>query len=204
MLLEHIVLALSWMFYGFLHSFLAATSVKTKIRLSLKSGFVYYRIFYNLISFAGLAALIWFQLRIESVWIYKPPFVILATGWLLAISGAVLMAVCVRKYFFSLSGLRSFFREAPGGKLMISGVHRYVRHPLYLGTFAFIWGLTLSYPAADMAIVAVIITVYTLIGIRFEEEKLVMEYGDDYRRYRQQVPMLIPRGAKHPKTTIDR
>ena len=31
-----------------------------------------------------------------------------------------------------------------------------------------------------------------LVGIRFEERSLLESFGDDYRRYQQQVPMLIP------------
>jgi protein-S-isoprenylcysteine O-methyltransferase Ste14 len=38
-----------------------------------------------------------------------------------------------------------------------------------------------------------IITVYTLLAIRLEEEKLVAEFGDQYRRYQRSVPKLIPR-----------
>jgi protein-S-isoprenylcysteine O-methyltransferase Ste14 len=36
-------------------------------------------------------------------------------------------------------------------------------------------------------------TVYTLIGIRFEERALRREHGESYRRYQRQVSMIIPR-----------
>jgi protein-S-isoprenylcysteine O-methyltransferase Ste14 len=68
-----------------------------------------------------------------------------------------------------------------------------VRHPLYLGTFLFIWGWFMVYPAVSFLICNSIITIYTLIALRFEERKLIREYGNDYIQYRKKVPSLIPR-----------
>ena len=93
----------------------------------------------------------------------------------------------------SLSGLRSLFQETVYPELIISGIHRYVRHPLYLGTFLFIWGLAVLFPYFSLVIANTIITVYTLLAIPFEEEKLVQEFGDQYRRYQKQVPKIIPK-----------
>jgi protein-S-isoprenylcysteine O-methyltransferase Ste14 len=75
---------------------------------------------------------------------------------------------------------------------MIGGIHRYVRHPLYLGTFLAIWGGFLMYPVLSLFVSNIVITLYTLIGIRFEEKKLVQEFGPAYEKYKEQVPKLIP------------
>ena len=41
-------------------------------------------------------------------------------------------------------------------------------------------------------IAVLIITVYVLIGIKYEERKLLVEFGDSYRDYQLKVPKLIP------------
>ncbi len=42
-----------------------------------------------------------------------------------------------------------------------------------------------------------VMTAYMLIGIQFEERDLVKIFGDDYRNYRERVPMLIPVTGKN-------
>lgn len=76
---------------------------------------------------------------------------------------------------------------------MNDGLHKIVRHPLYLGTFIFIWGIFIAFPYLSWLISSLIITVYTLIGIRFEEAKLRKEFGAQYDEYCKRVPMILPR-----------
>ena len=77
--------------------------------------------------------------------------------------------------------------------LQQTGLHRYVRHPLYFGTLLFVWGLLLLLPMLSNLIAAVALTVYVLIGIQLEEIKLFLEYGEAYKQYSRRVPMLIPK-----------
>ncbi len=91
------------------------------------------------------------------------------------------------------SGLKKLFENKMSDELMTSGVHRIVRHPLYTGTFIFIWGLFILFPYASTLVTDAIITAYTLIGLRFEEKKLEKEFEIKYSEYKKQVPMLIPK-----------
>jgi methanethiol S-methyltransferase len=192
MVANHIILAILWIVYGVLHSVLAATNVKQWAQHTLHIPAAYYRIVYTLFAFISLVLLVWFQLSLPTTDVFPTNRFSIAAGWLIGIPGLVLMAVCIRKYFFSLSGLRSLFVENAKQPLEITGIHRFVRHPLYLGTFLFIWGLFILFPQLSLLISNAIITGYTLVGMGLEEKKLIRDFGQDYRRYQEKVPRLIP------------
>jgi len=198
MIFDHIILATLWIIYCALHSVLASECVKKKMRQKLND-FKWYRIWYSVFALFFLIALFYFQVRLRTVQLFFLNDIILTAGVILSGSGLLLMAVCIRKYFMNLSGLRNLFVENFSNELQITGVHRYVRHPLYLGTFAFIWGLFLLLPYLSLLIANIIITVYTLIGIRLEEKKLMVEFGESYRKYRSIVPKLFPSFKAKPE-----
>lgn len=191
MILNHIFLAMLWVVYCVLHSVLASERVKQSLKKKLKN-YRWYRLWYTVFAFVFLAAIIYYQIQIRTIELFRPRNFILVIGFVTSASGLILMIVCVRKYFMNLSGLRSLVIEDFSNQLEITGIHRYVRHPLYLGTFILIWGLLLMLPQLSLLIANMIITVYTLIGIELEEKKLLSEFGDNYRLYRQTVPKLIP------------
>jgi protein-S-isoprenylcysteine O-methyltransferase Ste14 len=114
---------------------------------------------------------------------------------LLVVPGLVIMIICIRKYFFELSGIQALQKNKTivTPKLQQNGLHGYIRHPLYFGTLLFVWGLFLLFPLLYNLIAAAAITVYVLIGIKWEEEKLFVEYGEEYKQYSRRVPKLIPK-----------
>ncbi len=103
------------------------------------------------------------------------------------------MLGAIFKYFKLLSGIKSLYETKQSAELKIDGVHKYMRHPLYLGTLLFIWGAFFIFPFLNNLIAVVLITIYVLIGIKYEEQKLILEFGESYNYYRLKVPMLIPR-----------
>jgi protein-S-isoprenylcysteine O-methyltransferase Ste14 len=192
MVTEHIVLAFLWIVFCALHSLLAGSGLKKKLALRMGAGFRYYRLFYTLFAFLSLGGVVYYQLAMTQWLLFVRTQAVEIGGYVLAGCGLVLMLVCIKKYFAGLSGIRSLYSEPAPQPLLITGVHRFMRHPLYMGTFAFIWGLFLLFPYASLLIANTIITLYTLLGIELEEAKLVDEFGDEYRRYRQTVPKLLP------------
>ena len=193
MLFDHVLLALLWITYCVLHSWLATRECKLWMQKKLKKGFKYYRLGYTLFAFLSLVPVVYYQIKLPTIRMFTPGFFILLMGSLIGAAGLVLMLICIKKYFIGLSGLLSLVQDNSTNQLIIRGVHRYVRHPLYLGTFAMLWGLLLLLPYVSLLIADTIITAYTLFGIRLEETKLVEEFGERYVSYQRQVPMIIPR-----------
>ena len=135
----------------------------------------------------------YYQLSLKSPKLFQPTTLTYCLGGLLLVAGLGLMFVCIRKYFFSLCGVKSLFQESTADELMITGIHRYMRHPLYTGTFLAIWGAWVLFPFLSLLLSNAVITGYTLLAIRLEEEKLVAVFGEKYRSYQQSVPKLVPR-----------
>jgi protein-S-isoprenylcysteine O-methyltransferase Ste14 len=75
------------------------------------------------------------------------------------------------------------------GEFDSSGVLGVVRHPWYLAVFILLWARDLS--LAEMTI-NMILSAYLVIGTFLEEQKLVLEFGDQYKVYQRQVSMFIP------------
>ncbi|PKN89734.1 MAG: isoprenylcysteine carboxylmethyltransferase family protein, partial [Chloroflexi bacterium HGW-Chloroflexi-7] len=74
--------------------------------------------------------------------------------------------------------------------LMTDGLYRYSRHPIYFFSFIVLWLFPLM--SWNILSLAIGVTIYTLIGSRFEEHKLVGEFGQTYIDYRKVTPWIIP------------
>jgi len=88
-----------------------------------------------------------------------------------------------KKYFFKNEG--AFKQE---------GILKAVRHPYYLAGILILWGRPLYYK--DL-IINIVLTLYFIIGAINEERKLIKIYDDTYKKYKEKVPMLIPRFYKN-------
>lgn len=77
----------------------------------------------------------------------------------------------------------------PSEGLKKNGLLGITRHPMYLALIIYL--LSQNFKISDI-VVNIILIVYVLIGTKLEEKKLVLEFGDTYIKYQQEVPMLIP------------
>jgi methanethiol S-methyltransferase len=104
---------------------------------------------------------------------------------------------------FELFGLHQVFnnfmgREMPAARFRMPGFYKVVRHPLYFGFILAFWAAPVM--TVGHLMFAAVTTAYIFIAIMLEERDLVHAFGDEYRRYRQRVAMIIPfwRGAPEP------
>lgn len=181
-----------WTLYYVIHSVLAASPVKLFFERKLGKYFRYYRLAYSVFATITLLALLLYQYSFDSPLLNSWVVVKYGAFMFLVLPGAVIMTLAIKKYFLLLSGVRSLFEPTPPVELKVEGIHRFTRHPLYGGTILFVWGLFFIFPMLSNLVACVLLTLYVLVGIVFEEKKLNREFGEKYEKYKMDVPMLIP------------
>jgi methanethiol S-methyltransferase len=194
--LSHFLLCAAWMLFALIHHVTASEAFKDTCQRKLGDYFKYYRLFYCLTAFVTLAAVLILQFAIISPVLQFPGWMVVALSVPAGATGIALMHTCLYKYFYRLSGIAVLAGEKDAFKLETTGVHKHVRHPLYLGTLLFIWSLFLIFPLWSNLVACASITSYVLLGINSEEKKLVRTFGEDYKRYQRTTPKLIPRIIK--------
>lgn len=189
----YILLILAWLVFSLLHSILAYQPLKNKLEVLLKTKYKFYRLAYSIFATINLSFIVWYHCSIASQWLWQPPLLQKIIAGVLIVFSTFLMLLCMKKYFADLSGIDALTGKTVISHLETTGVHALVRHPLYTVTIAFVWSLFLWQPLLSNLISCICITLYTRIGIYFEEKKLVKLFGKDYQLYQLTVPMLLPK-----------
>jgi protein-S-isoprenylcysteine O-methyltransferase Ste14 len=185
--------------YGVLHSLLASRQVKAAAARLIGHPLYHrgYRLFYAItgavtaLPLLALAALLPDRTlyTIPAPWVYLTGLVQLAALGMLALG--VLQTGAMR-----FIGLEQALRPRPqdraneNERLVVDGLYRWVRHPLYTTAFLFLWlapVMTVNLLALNLGLSA-----YMWIGSIFEERKLLEQFGEAYALYRRQTPRIIP------------
>lgn len=83
---------------------------------------------------------------------------------------------------------------APTKTLVVTGVYRFVRNPMYLAVLAIILGQALLFGSWGVLIYAALVFAAVFAFVKgYEEPTLTDTYGDQYREYRRNVPGWWPR-----------
>ena len=185
-------LILAIVVWGIVHSLLASTRVKDMFRRTMGDGFMkFYRLFYNIFAVVSIFPVLYLMLTLPDDPLYQVPSpfsTLMRVGQLVSV---ILLFVAVfQTDLLSFVGLRQLFEEEKTGALITSGLYRYVRHPLYTFSLLILW--LSPNMSVNSFVVYLALTIYVLVGIIFEERKLVRAFGQEYEAYRSVTPMLVP------------
>lgn len=110
---------------------------------------------------------------------------------LIALGVAGLVESYVR---FALEGGGTPAPVAPTKRLVVKGLYRCVRNPMYLSVLVAIVGQALYFMNLTLLLYAAIIWIAVhLFIVSFEERRLKREFGEQYAAYCENVPRWIPR-----------
>lgn len=204
-MLNALLIFITLMAFGIIHSLLASHQAKQFAQrlLGVNVATATYRLVYNVIAFATVlpALVLVFRLPDRELYRFPAPWDSIALGMQVLAALGLLYSVYQMDVWFFLGlrqlgeppqlGVRYSIDSTSTSHLVTTGLHRFVRHPLYTTS------LIVLYLASPMSLnwlaFAISCNVYFFIGAIFEERKLVREFGATYRAYQQHVPRLLPR-----------
>jgi methanethiol S-methyltransferase len=133
-----------------------------------------------------IPAVVW---QIDDPLVAKAVLALAFAGWLIVLTSTFLIN------HFELFGLHQVAnnlagRPMPTPRFRTPVLYKLVRHPIYLGFIIAFWASPTM--TVGHLLFAAVTTAYIFVGIALEERDLVELFGDEYRRYKQRVSMLVP------------
>jgi protein-S-isoprenylcysteine O-methyltransferase Ste14 len=151
---------------------------------------------YVLFASLALVVLFWqWRPMPDVMWQVANPSVAMAVtglsfvGWLLVLTSTFLIN------HFELFGVHQVVNNLAGRSMSeprfkTPVLYKLVRHPIYLGFIIAFWAAPVM--TVGHALFAAVTTTYIFVGIWLEERDLIELFGDEYRRYKERVGMLVP------------
>ena len=112
-------------------------------------------------------------------------------GLLAAVFGASILLRCI--WEFMVTGRGTLAPVDPPTQLVVRGLYRYVRNPMYLGAFIMLLGEAALFESLALLQYAVAwFVIINLIVLFREEPVLRRRFGDSYDRYVRSVHRWLP------------
>jgi len=180
--------------YGVVHSLLATLKVKDMVRRYIGiSADRTYRLFYNLIALLTFLPVLVLQVILPDERLYSIPFPwVLLTTVIQVLAIITLFLGLLQTGLWSFLGIKQLFllSQEPQTELVVHGLYRRVRHPLYTAGLLFIWFSPVM--THNTLAITIGLSIYLIFGALVEERKLIREYGAKYLQYQEHTPMLVP------------
>jgi methanethiol S-methyltransferase len=186
------ILFFAWLLYGAIHSLMASSFFKDFMSKILGKNYRFYRLIYNLIAFASLIPVLILQFSVEKTSLWQVSDYEQVIGKFICVWGVIFIATALQGYDLGEFSGFDLANDNKPQELKTDGLLKYMRHPIYFGILLLVWGLFIADASTRNLTGAIAVTIYLLVGIYFEEKKLVETYGEAYQNYQKQVAMLIP------------
>ena len=113
-----------------------------------------------------------------------------ALGLVLLAPGIALLLWCVRAFY--VAGRGTLAPWDPPQTLVVTGVYRWSRNPMYVAVILVLWGWALGFRSRSVAIYALVVMLAFHLRVVFGEEPwLARTHGDEWVRYKAQVPRWL-------------
>jgi protein-S-isoprenylcysteine O-methyltransferase Ste14 len=111
-------------------------------------------------------------------------------GLAILAAGVVALLWCVRDFY--VAGRGTLAPWAPPQRLVVIGLYRYTRNPMYMAVVSILLGWSMAFGSAGLLVyAAVVASAFHLRVVRVEEPTLARSFGADCARYRQRVPRWL-------------
>ena len=111
-------------------------------------------------------------------------------GIFLFVIGAVVLVDCIVR--FAVQGEGTLSPADPTKKLVVSGLYKYSRNPMYWGVMLILVSEALFFESSSLWIYALFIFIAFYLFILFvEEPRLRKDFGEEYDAYRKKVRRWI-------------
>jgi len=131
----------------------------------------------------------------------RPVSRISSIGWLglpLVIGGAIILLDSFAR--FVVQGLGTPAPVFPTRHLVVSGLYRYVRNPIYVAVLSLILGQAILFGSPAILVYGLSVWIaFTLFVLLYEEPTLRRTFGREYETFCANVPRWIPRLTPWPK-----
>ena len=131
----------------------------------------------------------WQADALEPSWLWLP---LRLVGVLLVVAGAGVLVLAFTRFVAEGAGTPA--PVAPTEHLVVGGLYRHVRNPMYVAVLAVVVGQALILGRLVLVLWAALAGAAMVAFVRgYEEPALTQKYGDDYVAYRRAVPGWWPR-----------
>jgi protein-S-isoprenylcysteine O-methyltransferase Ste14 len=118
--------------------------------------------------------------------------IVFLPGAIIMLLGVIILFWCIRDFY--VLGKGTLAPWDPPKKLVVVGLYRYMRNPMYVGVLALVVGWSVLLTSPVLMLYALILGVgFHIRVVTHEEPWLESRFGSEWQQYRSEVRRWLPR-----------